>query len=152
MDVWMEGRTSALLEDCSILFLCFCDDHWAASEWTVYEMGFNSIHSYPLPCQASKKCYRNSTLRPDQKPKYLSCKRTYSTSSPAYHHLIITSHLISSHLISSHPDFSNPPLSSAHHPSFQATFFSNHSAHCSPVKLELIEFSTTPSKTTVGET
>lgn len=33
-----------------------------------------------------------------------------------------------------------------------ATFFSNHSSHCSPEKLELIPFSTTPSKTTVGVT
>ncbi len=34
----------------------------------------------------------------------------------------------------------------------QATFFSNHSSHCFPEKLELIPFSTTPSNTTVGVT
>lgn len=34
----------------------------------------------------------------------------------------------------------------------QATLDCNHSAHCAPEKLELIEFSTTPSKMTVGVT
>ncbi len=36
--------------------------------------------------------------------------------------------------------------------SSQATFFSNQSSHCFASKLELIPFSTTPSKTTVGVT
>lgn len=34
----------------------------------------------------------------------------------------------------------------------QTTFFSSHSSHCSPVKLELMPFSTTPLNTTVGVT